>query len=63
MVKLQFRKAKRTYKRKTYEYERVSLNFPTEFTEIFQGLRNKETKLAVTKQGKTYNISLIEEDQ
>ncbi len=62
MVKLQFRKAKRTYKRKAYEYERVSLNFPTEFTEIFQALKDKEVKIAVTKQGKTYNISLTEED-
>lgn len=61
-MKLQFRKAKRTYKRKTYEYERVSLDFPTALNEILECLRDKEVRVELSKQGKTFNLILTEED-
>lgn len=62
MVKLQFRKAKRTYKRKTYEYERVSLDFPAALSGILESLREKEVRVELSKQGKTFNVILTEED-
>ena len=63
LVRLQFRKANRLYKHKTYQYERVSLNFPAKLTNVFLDLRDKEVKVAVTKQAETYWISLTEENQ
>ena len=61
-MKLQFRKQKRTYKRRTYQYERVSLNFPAQLTWVLKDLKNKEVQVAVTKQAKNYHISLTEEN-
>ena len=62
LVKLQFRKTNRPYKHKTYQYERVSLNFPAKLTHVFLDLRDKEVKVAVTKQEKNYHICLTEEN-
>ena len=63
MVKLQFRKQKRRYKRKTYEYERVSLQFPAESTETFQPLRGKQLNLDVTVHGEKYNVALSDKEE
>ena len=60
MVKLQFRKIRIRYKRKVYEYDRVILIFPIKSFQLLLALRGKELELAVTKQGRRYNVSMIE---
>ena len=60
MVKLQFRKQKRRYKRKTYEYERISLHFPRETNQTLQSLWNKQLRLKVTEKDGAYNVSLTD---
>jgi hypothetical protein len=63
LVKLQFRKQKRKYKRKTYEYERVSLNFPAESTQTLQPLRDKQLNLSVTKKDEKYHVTLSDKER
>jgi len=62
MVKLQFRKIRIRYKRKVYEYDRILLIFPIKSHQLLLALRGKELKIAVTKQGKAYNISIKENE-
>ncbi len=59
-VKLQFTKRKRQYKRKTYEYERISLHFPPKYNTTLQALRDKQLKISVTAQGSIITVSLSE---
>ena len=62
MVKLQFKKNRIRYKRKTYEYERVTLNFPMENNQTLQPLRDKELKIKVTNKNGTYNVSMADKN-
>ena len=62
MVKLQFSIIRKRYKngRRVYQYERVSLVFPSEFHDLMKQLRNRQLRMNVTKQGITTIIALTE---
>ncbi len=60
MVKLQFRKIKIPYKRKTYEYEIIILTLPRNSNAVLKSLRGKNLNIKVFHQEDSYIISLSE---
>lgn len=64
-MKLRFDKTKRKYKngRKIYNYDRITLVFPSEYHDLLKFFKGKQLSIQVTKKEGTINISLSERKQ
>jgi hypothetical protein len=65
MVKLRFDKSKMRYMndKKIYNYDRITLVFPTEYHDLLKPLRDKQLSIHVTRKDGSLNISLSEEQK
>lgn len=64
-MKLRFDKTKRKYKngRKIYNYDRITLVFPSKYHDLLKLFKGKQLLIQVTKRDETINISISERKQ